>query len=87
MIADVPCFASLSELPTVPEVVIFMINPQLSLKILEQVVTLKIKKIWFQPWTFDDEVLAFCKENKLDYENEKCLIISPIQVLEEFVKN
>ena len=48
-IEGISCFHSLSELPEVPEVVIFMVNPQLSLKVLEQVVKLKIKKVWFQP--------------------------------------
>lgn len=48
-IAGVPCFASLSELRTPPEVVIFMVNPKLTLQILPQVVELQIKKVWFQP--------------------------------------
>ena len=49
MIAGIPCFASLSELKTTPEVVIFMVNPKLTLQILPQVVELQIKKVWFQP--------------------------------------
>lgn len=49
MIAGVPCFASLSELKTLPEAVIFMVNPKLTLQVLEEVVKLKIKKVWFQP--------------------------------------
>lgn len=48
-IAGVPCFASLSELKTAPEVVIFIVNPKLTLQILPQVVELQIKKVWFQP--------------------------------------
>jgi hypothetical protein len=48
-IAGVECFASLSELKTTPKVVIFMVNPKLTLQILPQVIELKIKKVWFQP--------------------------------------
>jgi len=48
-IAGIPCFTSLSELKTVPEVVIFMVNPKLTLQMLPQVVELQIKKVWFQP--------------------------------------
>ncbi len=83
-IAGVPCFASLSELKTVPEVVIFMVNPKLTLQILPQVVDLNIKKVWFQPWTFDDEVLAYCKEKGLKAEYEKCLLITPLECLRAF---
>ena len=49
MIAGVQCFPSLSELKTTPEVVIFMVNPKLTLQMLPQVVELQIKKVWFQP--------------------------------------
>ncbi len=86
MIAGVPCFASLSELKTLPEAVIFMVNPKLTLQVLEEVVKLKIKKVWFQPWTFDDGVLKFCAKAGLEVEHEKCLLVSPLQTLEEFAK-
>ena len=49
MISGVQCFPSLSELKIAPEVVIFMVNPKLTLQILPQVVELQIKKVWFQP--------------------------------------
>ena len=48
-IAGIPCFTSLSELKTTPEVVIFMVNPKLTLQILPPVVEIQIKKVWFQP--------------------------------------
>lgn len=84
-IEGISCFHSLSELPEVPEVVIFMVNPQLSLKVLEQVVELKIKKVWFQPETFNDEVLKFCAEAGLKVEHEKCLLVAPLEHLEAFL--
>ena len=86
MIAGIPCFASLAELKIAPEVVIFMVNPKLTLQILPQVVELQIKKVWFQPWTFDDEVLEFCRENDLDFNTEHCMIIAPLSIVEEFLK-
>ena len=83
-IAGIPCFPSLAELEIAPEVVIFMVNPKLTLQILPQVVELQIKKVWFQPWTFDDEVLAYCKEKGLKAEYEKCLLIAPLECLRAF---
>ena len=86
MIAGIPCFASLAELKIAPEVVIFMVNPKITLQILPQVVELQIKKVWFQPWTFDDDVLEFCRENGLDFNTEHCMIIAPLSTVEEFLK-
>ena len=62
-----------------------MVNPKLTLQMLPQVVELQIKKVWFQPWTFDDEVLAYCKEKVLKAEYEKCLLIAPLEALESFI--
>lgn len=81
---EIACFPSLAAIPKKPEVVIFMVNPKLTLQILPQVVDLNIKKVWFQPGTFDDEVLAYCKEHQLSVEHEKCLLIAPPQVLKDF---
>lgn len=83
-IAGVKCFASLSELKIPPEVVIFMVNPKLTLQILPQVVALNIKKVWLQPETFNDEVLAYCQEHDFIVEHEKCLLIAPPEHLTAF---
>lgn len=80
------CFPSLAAISEKPEVVIFMVNPKLTLQILPQVVALNIKKVWFQPETFNDEVLKFCAKAGLEVEHEKCLLVSPLQTLEEFAK-
>ncbi len=62
-----------------------MVNPKVSLLALEQVVAMGLKKVWFQPGTFDDAVINFCKEHHLIYENEKCALISPLDSIEEFI--
>lgn len=81
----ISCFHSLDELPELPKGVIFMVNPQLSLQILEKVVALWIKKVWFQPWTFDDAVLEYCKAHGLSFEYEKCLLVAPLELFTQFI--
>lgn len=81
---EVVCFPSLAAISEKPEVVIFMVNPKLTLQILPQVVELQIKKVWLQPETFNDEVLAYCQEHDLTVEHEKCLLIVPPEHLTAF---
>lgn len=85
-IDDTTCFPSLKLLPALPEVVIFMVNPRLSLEMLEQVVALGIRKVWFQPDTFDERVLNYCQEHGISYENQKCLLIADTKALFDFVQ-
>lgn len=80
------CFSSLDALSEKPDVVVFMVNPKVSLQALKQVVDQGIKKVWFQPDTFDQEVLDFCYEHHLEVEYEKCLFISSLLVFEAFVQ-
>ena len=65
---------------------VFMTNPELTLDLLKNNLKFWVKKVWFQPWTFDDEVLEFCRENGLDFNTEHCMIIAPLSIVEEFLK-
>ena len=65
---------------------VFMTNPQLTLDLLSNSLKFWVKKVWFQPWTFDDKVLEFCRENGLDFSTEHCMIIAPLSIVEEFLK-
>ncbi|MBB1578461.1 MAG: CoA-binding protein [candidate division SR1 bacterium] len=65
---------------------VFMTNSQLTLDLLKNNLKFGVKKVWFQPGTFDDEVLEFCSENGLDFNTEYCMIIAPLSIVEEFLK-
>lgn len=65
---------------------VFMTNPQLTLDLLKKNLKFWVKKVWFQTWTCDDEVLEFCSENGLDFNTEHCMIIAPLSIVEEFLK-
>ena len=65
---------------------VFMTNPELTLDLLSDNLKFWVKKVWFQPWTFDDKVLDFCRENGLDFNTEHCMIIAPLSIVEEFLK-
>ena len=65
---------------------VFMTNPQLTLDLLSNNLKFWVKKVWLQPWTFDDKVLDFCRENSLDFNTEHCMIVAPLSIVEEFLK-
>ena len=65
---------------------VFMTNPELTLDLLSDNLKFWVKKVWFQPWTFDDKVLDFCRENSLDFNTEHCMIVAPLSIVEEFLK-
>ena len=68
------------------DIFVFMTNSQLTLDLLKNNLKFWVKKVWFQPWTFDDDVLEFCRENGLDFNIEHCMIVAPLSIVEEFLK-
>ena len=81
-----PSFEELDKEGHSVELFVVMTQPQLTLALLRDSGACWVKKVWFQPWTFDDEVLEFCRENGLDFNTEHCMIVAPLSIVEEFLK-
>lgn len=60
-------YQNLSDLPLVPEVIDVVVSPKRALPVLEEAARLGIKYIWFQPGTYDDEVLQKAEELGLEH--------------------
>ncbi len=67
MVDGDPCFKDLSSLPKVPDVIDMVVTPKRSKIVLEEAAKLKIKYIWFQPGTYDDETLELAKKLELEF--------------------
>jgi predicted CoA-binding protein len=54
---DETVYASLNDLPTKPDVVVFVVNPNLGLTYLQTIKDLGTKYIWLQPGTISQDLL------------------------------
>lgn len=54
-----PCYKDLSSLPEKPEVIDMVVSPKRGKLILEEAARLGIENIWFQPGTYNDDLLDF----------------------------
>ncbi|MDD4316276.1 MAG: CoA-binding protein [Clostridia bacterium] len=60
------CYASLSALPRLPDVINIVVSPDRALSTLTEASSLGIKYIWFQPGTHDEKTDAKVKELGLE---------------------
>lgn len=67
------CFSSISQVKEKIDVLVFVVPPAITLEVLKNNF-LRAKIFWFQPGSFDGNVIQFCEENGLEYENKKCII-------------
>ena len=66
-------YHTLSELPAKVDVLDMVVSPKISLKTLEEAKELGIEYIFFQPGTYNDEVVAKAEELGLKYLLNDCI--------------
>ncbi|MGQ9702374.1 MAG: CoA-binding protein [bacterium] len=76
------CFPDINALPEIPEVVIAVLAPQNTLKILDQVAKIKDVVLWIPPGSWSDEVLNKCELLGIKYFYDVC----PVGVLKKLIK-
>jgi len=60
------CYKDLSSLPKVPEVINMVVAPARGKAYIEEAASLGIKYVWFQPGTYDKEILDLAKEKGME---------------------
>ncbi|HEY8422862.1 MAG TPA: CoA-binding protein [Thermoclostridium sp.] len=69
------CYKDLKSLPKLPDVINMVVSPKRSKAFVEEASGLGIRYIWFQPGTYDDEVLDLAK--KLGLETvQSCVLVA-----------
>ena len=71
------CYKDLSSLPEIPEVIDIVVTPKRAKAIITEASKLGIKYIWFQPDTYDQEILKYANELGFVYVLDCVLIALP----------
>lgn len=73
------CYPSLASLPKKPDVVITIVPPKITEKIVEEAAKLKIKKVWMQPGSESKKAIEFCKQNKIEVIAKMCFVLDGLK--------
>jgi len=69
------CYASLKDLPHTPDVVDLVVPPAVGLKVVEECLSLGIKRIWFQPGSESDEAVQKAQDGGMEVVHDACIMI------------
>lgn len=69
------CYKDLASLPRLPEVVNMVVSPKRARAVIEEAAKLGIRCIWFQPGTYDDEVLELTRKIGLEAV-QACVLVA-----------
>ena len=70
-----PVYKNLQDCPSKPDVVVIVVKPDETIKILNEGNQVGIKNYWLQPGSESDECIQFCEKNNLNYIKGKCLLM------------
>ncbi|MBN1175056.1 CoA-binding protein [Candidatus Woesearchaeota archaeon] len=72
-ILDLPVIHSINDLDN-STVLAFVVPPSVTFEIVKNAVSLGFKKFWFQPGSFNDEILSFCDSSGVEFSAGVCLL-------------
>ena len=74
-IEELTCFENLRQAGKI-DVVIFVVPQSVTETVLEEVKSLKIKKVWMQPGSESESAIDFCKKNGIECIHSMCIMLS-----------
>ncbi len=75
-IAREKCYSSLKDLPVIPDVVSFIVPPNVTEILMVECHNLNIKKIWLQPGSESEKVISYCKNNDIECLHDQCILLN-----------
>ena len=69
------CYADIRELPRKPDVVDFVVPPEVTEKILETCLKLGVTKAWLQPGSESEKAIKFCEDNGIEVVHGVCVMV------------
>lgn len=75
-IDEFPCYGSLSALPEVPEVVVPVVPPAVTEKIIDEANRLEIGTVWMPPGAGSEAAIAKCESLGLAHVDDACVILA-----------
>ncbi len=70
------CYASLEDLPVIPDVVVFVVPPVVGEKLVIKCKKLGIKNIWLQPGSESETLIKYCSDNSINCVHDQCVMIA-----------
>jgi predicted CoA-binding protein len=68
-------YPKLSNIDKKIDMVIFVVPPQVTLEVLNEVEKLDIKNVWLQPGSESPEAIEYCKKNEINCIHDACIMI------------
>lgn len=70
------CYPSLNSLPEKPDVVVTVVPPPVTEKVVETCVELQIPIVWMPPGSWSDLAIKKCQDNRIACIHDVCIVFA-----------
>jgi predicted CoA-binding protein len=74
-----PCYKTLADINPKPDVVVTVVPPEVTKKVLNKCHQLGIANVWMQPGSESDEVIEQAKQLNLNFISNACIIVDGLK--------
>ena len=69
------CYNSLKDMDEIPDCVSVVVSPKRAIKAVHDAIDLGIKRMWFQPGAFDEDVISLAEDNGINIVFYNCVLV------------
>ncbi|MDH5460852.1 MAG: CoA-binding protein [Candidatus Bathyarchaeota archaeon] len=69
------CYADIEDLPRKPDVVDFVVPPEIAGRTLETCLKLGVTSVWLQPGSESEKAIKFCKDHGIKVVHGVCVMV------------
>ena len=74
-VLELKSYKNLKSIKEKVDLVVFVVPPEITEKVLEEVKKAKIGRVWLQPGSESDASLKFCEDNKIECVHNSCIMM------------
>ncbi len=75
IVLEIPAYKNLKAVGRKIDLVVFVVPPAITEKILIDVKKMKIPKVWMQPGSESAAAIKFCEDNKIECVHDACIML------------
>lgn len=68
-------YGSVSDLPVRVDFAIMVVPPSVGIRVVEECLRNCVMRVWLQPGAESEEIIDFCKRNKMDVVYNTCIMV------------
>lgn len=74
-VLELKSYKNLKSIKERVDLAVFVVPPEITEKILEDVKKSKISKVWMQPGSESEKAIKFCEDNKIECVHDSCIMM------------